>query len=256
MRRYRIFADENFSAGDAIRLGETESSHVINVLRLPEGESVEIFNGRGQSGVAVIDEIASRRAVLKISEVFPENRGESRHSIILAFPFLKSDKVELVLSMATQMGASGFFFFDCRRSVPKISRQKFDKKKLRWEKILIDAVAVSGRSVLPEIKYTDSFQKCLDVLNENNCIFLFYEAGEGRLLSHCFTDNINEPGNVREEGSGMALVTGPEGGFDREEIAYAREQEVMICSLGKRILRAETAPVAAIASVLTLLGEI
>jgi 16S rRNA (uracil1498-N3)-methyltransferase len=184
---------------------------------------------------------------------------------------LKSDKLETVFRMGSQLGTGAFHLFLSKRCIPHPGDAGPAGKMKRWEKIILDSVRISGRSIVPCLKYYDSLENLFKAVCENRKILFAYEKPGLPLLSDVLS--AMSSGTFREESlslhqekernqsrafpfDGIILVTGPEGGFAREEADMAVRYGAGVCSLGEGILKAETAPVAALAVTLSFLRKI
>ena len=279
--------------GEMIRLSPRESHHLIHVLRLSQGAPVLVFDAHSREmegvvesldpeGVAVrLTALSSPRSLIPGRSIEQESAGipsapgsapkSPRIRAALALPMLKSDKLETVLRMATEIGAGSFHLFASTRSVPRLDQTSLEKKIRRWQRIIQDAVRVSGSGAVPSISLYPSLDHLLSALIPHGPVILAYEEKGFPLLSQLLpaiplisSDSMTslEQGGISETHaqesfqSPLTLVTGPEGGFSPEEVEKAKRCGVYVCSLGVRILRAETAPIAALAVILSYGGEI
>lgn len=220
---------------DAIYLPEEERHHA-RVLRLRDGEEIEIFDGRGASCRARFEvpkdekagEVRARRV-----EVLPVRHREAAVAITLAIAPLKKDNLEWVVEKATELGVARIVTFDCERGVAKPS----DNRRERWQQIAIGAAKQCGRTVVPQL---DEVTDVADVLHAPADLRILFD-----------TSGAPPPlGAVLAEAAGAAsilLLVGPEGGFGNRELQLARAAGARFASLGARTLRAETAAISALA---------
>lgn len=232
--RLRAFVEViEAAAGETIVLDRDESHHLIRVSRAREGEPVELFDRRGKHVLARVVDPSRDAAVLSIGEPLPGREPESRVTVGLAL--IQPEKFELVLQKATELGAWRFLPVISSRS--EVPADRIAGKRQRWEKIVLEAVKQSGRTVIPEIGDPVEF---IDAIAVEDAILFESE---------------NESPKV-PAGKSSTLLIGPEGGWSEEELTMARSKNVAIRKLGPRRLRAETAAIAALTLIQAELGEL
>jgi 16S rRNA (uracil1498-N3)-methyltransferase len=221
--RNRFFVDAELIAGEVVSLGGDERHHA-RVLRVSEGEEVEVFNGRGVSFAAKFESADGIRLVA------PTANRELRTAISLAMAIIQPDKFELVLQKATELGAASIIPLVTDRSEVRVERVK--GKQERWHKIVFEAVKQSGRARIPKIGEPVSFAEAI----ARGGVRIVFDA--------------DEPATAPEPlRSDATLFVGPEGGWSEEEVRLARERGCAFRRLGERRLRAETAAIVAVAVV-------
>ena len=239
--RYPRFFTENISDTAAV-LDREDSKHVSQVLRMRPGEFAVICDGKGTDYLGRL-ESAEGECVFEILEKSPNQAEPSVHlRLFQAMP--KGDKMEFVIQKSVELGV--------RKIVPFLSKNcvsrpdKTDKKVERWRKIAAEAAKQCGRGCLPVVTAVESAEKAFAMASDSGTALFFYE---------------HETRGLREtlEGQGVSdtvsLVVGPEGGFDPEEIDAIRRQGGGVATLGPRILRCETAPLAALTLLMHLSGN-
>jgi 16S rRNA (uracil1498-N3)-methyltransferase len=254
----RILVDNvNLDEGTVLTLSTQVSHHLKHVLRLSAGDTILLCDGLGGEAQGVIDSILRGGVRVRIMQRCEPPAGchELKMPIALALPYLKSDKLETALRMASELGAAAFYIFHCRRCVPARIDSAMERKKERWRGIVCDAVCLSGRTMVPEIFGLFSFGEIMDEITPQYSVILPYEGGGYPLISEVMQRLLPEGKRGSANVKGICLVTGPEGGFEPDEIKTAMEHGALICSLGARILRAETAPIAALCATLAMTGE-
>ena len=222
---HRFFVDAA-PAERAFLAGE-QARQIATVLRLQPGEHVVLVAGGTEHEVElqavaiaqVTGKVIARRAVTT----------ELGFALTLAIPLLKGDRSEEIVEATTQLGVSRFVPFTSERSVV---RDLATAKRDRWAKIAREAAETSHRGVVPSIEPVLPWPALLEILDRP--IVLWEEATEPRLVDATGTGDV-------------ALVIGPEGGLTKDEVALARTGGATVASLGRRILRAETAAIAAVA---------
>ena len=244
MRRFHI--ETPGSEVSHVRLSAEDSRHLVQVLRLGIGAVVHLFDGMGmeyEGRVASID----RGTVVVSIEVARRNRSESPLEMILLQGFLKEKKMDLLVRQATELGVSRFVPVFARRSVPRPEARRLESRFGRWEKIATEALKQCRRGRIPAIGPACGTDDALALVRHCALKIVFWEEG-GRRLNEILAD-------IQPPVQSVALLMGPEGGWGAEEIAAAREAGFEVASLGPRILRAETATVAACALLQHRLGD-
>lgn len=167
-----------------------------------------------------------------------------RVSIYMGFP--KSDKLEHVIQKATELGASEIVAFPAQRCVSRPDEKSIKKKLERWQKIAASAAEQSGRGVIPQVIVLDSYATALSRAVKADKALVFYENERATTLRMAL-----DTGNFKT----VSLMTGPEGGLEEKEVQQAMEAGLQVCTLGRRILRCETAPLCALSAVMFAAGE-
>ena len=238
----RFFVDPDVFDRDTMVLSGENAQHA-KVLRLKEGEIVLVCDGQGQECVCRVSQTAPE-TVLSV-----EDRRSSVSepvvdvSVYVAFP--KADKLEHVIQKATELGAREIIAFPSSRCVSRPDEKSLKKKLERWQKIALSAAQQSGRGRIPQVLVLNSFSAALSRAAQSDRALLFYENEDAYTLKMALE------GSYRT----VSLMVGPEGGLEEAEVSQAQEAGLKICSLGKRILRCETAPLCALSAVMYDAGE-
>jgi len=245
MRRFYV---EQLREGSAEAIIRGDELRHLKVLRLDKGDEVALFNGMGLDAEGVILSITRARAVVTIHSTVPAS-AESPLDIILLAAITKWDKPDLVVQKATELGVSSIIFYYAGRSVRLARSARTAEKVLRWRRIAIGAVKQCGRSVVPEIACKRELASAMSYVDNAGVKLFFYEGGGSSL------------GEVTKKLQGLrpkslALLIGPEGGFTDDECEMALRAGYKVCGLGPRILRAETAAIAAMTLAQHLFGDI
>ena len=237
----RFFASQEEMSGERILLTGENAQHA-KVLRLKPGETVLVCDGEGQECLCQIFStdpwemrVTQRRA--------SQSEAEVRVSVYMAFP--KADKLEHVIQKATELGAYEIVAFPSARCVSRPDEKSLKKKLERWQKIAASAAEQSGRGRIPQVITLKSFSEALSRACQAEKALMFYEHEEALTLKTALT------GTYRT----VSLLTGPEGGLEEGEVSQARAAGMQVCTLGKRILRCETAPLCALSAVMYDSGE-
>ncbi|OGW22410.1 MAG: hypothetical protein A2X55_01330 [Nitrospirae bacterium GWB2_47_37] len=234
----RIFIPpEDIAKKERVRLSADKANYLISVLRRKKGDRIEVIDGKGKAYEAEIAEIAKKYVFINILKGTPADI-ESAINIILCQGILKGEKMDLVIQKTTELGVNAI--------VPVITERcivKDTKKTKRWQKIAEEAAEQCGRAVIPEVHEPLEYRNALRVMSdESDCGlngFIFWEEGGEPLKAV----------SVKAAGSPVHLFIGPEGGFAAEEVKLAEGHGLIRTTLGRRILRAETAAIVSTALV-------
>ena len=220
-----------------------ENAKHAKVLRLKAGEEVLLCDGAGTESLCTVADPES--LTLNVGECRPSaSEARVRASVYMAFP--KADKLEHVIQKATELGAAEIVAFPSARCVSRPDEKSIRKKLERWQKIAASAAEQSGRGVIPEVLVVESYEKALERAVKAEKAILFYEHEDTVTLRSAL-----ESGPYRT----ISLLTGPEGGLEEQEVSKAMSAGLTVCTLGKRILRCETAPLCALSAVMYAAGE-
>ena len=233
----RFFVDN--IGGTCVLAGE-EFEHAKNVLRLGVGDEVELLDNSGKKYIAVICAVEKRQMTLNVLSV-AEGDKEAKTKVALAFGYLKNaDKNEFIVQKAVELGAQKLVAFSSTFSSAYMSDNKLD----RLNKVSKESAKQCLRDIYPVVEYAPTLEETLDSL----------QGYDNKLFACEFAKN-SEVDLSALQGS-TAIVVGSEGGFSREEAEMASAKGFALVSLGKRILRAETAAVALTSVVMFSLGEL
>lgn len=252
---------------DKIILTDDNAKHIINVLRLRVGESLQAVNIHDQTTYTCEIETLEKNAVIcKIVDMQKESR-ELPVDITLYQGLPKGDKFEFVIQKAVELGVHEIVPVQMKHSIMKIDPKKVETKQNRWQAIAKSAAEQSKRTYIPEILPVQSFENAIDRAHyEYDFVLVPYENAEGmnetraimegivRGVESIFEKSDENYEYVCPSKPRIAIFIGPEGGFADSEIELVKDTKAKIISLGKRILRTETAPIA-ILSWLTYLLE-
>ncbi len=224
-----------------------ELEHMKKVLRLKPGECVTLFDDEGWEHEAIIQSYGARDAQLEILTSFQPKR-ESPLDITLAQAIGKGEKMDWVVEKATELGVQAVLPFFSSYTVPRLTADKMQKRRSRWEKIAVSAAKQSGRTRIPKIMEVCGFDSMIqrDWSCELKVLFCPEESVAG----------LNQLKAGREHLASVLLVIGPEGGFTSEEVEQASSHGFQTVQLGKRVLRTETAAVSVLSIVQFLWGDL
>src|SRR5690242_3341594 len=224
-----------------------ELTHLMKVLRLRAGDFVTVFDNTGWEHEAIIETLTSERGELKIVESHPSDR-EPSIPINLAVGLTKGEKLDWVIEKATELGVTTIIPFSSNYTVPKLDGDKIQKRSERWRKIAVSAAKQCGRSRIPEVYSLRSFENFVCESWPETLKLICWENETEQSLRELF-------GKYRETKS-VLLAVGPEGGFSKSEVELANAQGFQSVHMGRRILRAETAALAALTLVQFLWGDL
>ncbi len=217
--------------------------YLSRVLRLGAGDALEVFDGAGRRFDARVQSLTERVAVLALSN--PSEAPKAR-AITLVQGLPKADKLELVLQKGTELGASAFVPAACTRSIVKLDGKE-EAKRLRWQRIVEEAARQCGRADVPEVRAPAPLLRAVDGLPDAPALLVLDEEERALPLSMAVSTLGNRP---------LALIIGPEGGLTREEVAALVAIGAIPVTLGRLVLRTETAGLAALAVLRHLDGEL
>ena len=244
---HRFFVPSEWTDDDRVEIHGEVAHRIGRVLRLAPGAEIVLFDGSGMEWTVRLDGVARDHAAGRVLSS-EKGRGEPTVKLTLYQGVMKGSKFDWTLQKGTELGVSCFVPMDCRRSVPRIRRESQPARLARWRKIIVEAAEQSGRAVIPDVADPVTFQEVCDALERApGLVVLPWEGESAKSLSAA----VSEAPDSKE----VALVIGPEGGLDPEEVDYARGKGLEPVSLGRRILRAETAGIAAVSTLMYALGE-
>ena len=213
----------------------SDAGHICRVLRLSAGDAVELFDGTGNGYRAQIVSASPNRVLFRIEETFPLLCESSVH-ISLAQGILKDRKMDDLIRQLTELGIHRWIPFYAARSVPVPGKKGMGTRLNRWEKIALEAVKQCRRGRVPYITPADHFDAMLAISAGSDLKILVWEGAPQAF-------DIPETAGPKPEK--ITIVLGPEGGFDPCEVQRAKEHGFLTTGLGPRILKAETATLAA-----------
>lgn len=222
-----------------------ENAAHAKVLRLKAGEELLVCDGTGQECLCAVSDVSPGQISLVVKSR-QASAAEPRVQVSIYMAFPKADKLEHVIQKATELGAYEIVAFPSGRCVSRPDEKSLKKKLERWEKIAASAAEQSGRGRIPQVRVLGSFAAALEEAAQADKALMFYEHEEALTLKAALAGSPYET---------VSLLTGPEGGLEEKEVDQARAAGLQICTLGKRILRCETAPLCALSAVMYDSGE-
>lgn len=222
-----------------------ENAAHAKVLRLKNGDDVTICDGEGTDYICTVSDVANGQISLVVHSADP-SQSEPKVACSVYMAFAKADKFEHVIQKATELGAAELVCFPSARCVSRPDEKSLVKKLDRWQKIAASAAEQSRRGRIPQVIALPSYSSALKRAAEADLAVCFYENEEQLTFRAAI-----EAAPFRT----ASILTGPEGGFESEEVRQAAEAGLKICTLGSRILRCETAPLCALSALMYATGE-
>lgn len=231
---HRFFVEEPAVGADSITITGGDVNHIKNVLRMSVGDKICVINGQNNKEYyCEITAVGSDEVETRICEI-RESDQELGNEIVLFQGLPKSDKMELIIQKAVELGVHTIVPVSTDRTVVKLDAKKEANKRKRWMSISESAAKQSGRLRIPEVTRVVSFKEALEMAGKMDVRLIPYELAEGMEKTREIMSSI-------QPGQSVAVFIGPEGGFESSEIEKAMEIGVQPITLGKRILRTETA---------------
>ncbi|NLN40714.1 MAG: 16S rRNA (uracil(1498)-N(3))-methyltransferase [Clostridiales bacterium] len=244
MNRFFIEADKiKDSYGEIV--GE-DAIHILRVLRLDVGDLIEICDGAGRDYPATIIETNKGWVKVKLGEGSP-SKGEPLSKVTLYQGIPKSTKMDLVIQKCVELGVYEIVPLETARTITDLSEpKKANKKVARWQKIAHEAAKQSKRGIIPSVDMPMTFSQAIKTASHSTKIIFWEGEREVDLKKYLDEKNINHHNNEKDIG----IIIGPEGGLNDQEVALAKEYGWDTITLGPRILRTETAGMAALAAIM------
>ena len=244
---HRFFVPQLYN--EEMYIEGVDARHISKVLRMQPGTQLQIVSDDGVSAVAEITAIDSERVTVRCLEKLAESH-EPRVKLVLAQGLAKGEKMDFIIQKAVEMGAYSVIPVAMEHSVVRLDGAKAAKKVERWQKIAESAAKQSKRDIIPEVQPVQSMAKMLAKCACQTKI-IAYEC-EDRLSLKAALKAAEEAGGISE----LLLIIGPEGGISEGELEQARQAGAVPVSLGRRILRAETAGLVAISAIFYETGDL
>jgi 16S rRNA (uracil1498-N3)-methyltransferase len=244
MRSIRIHIDAPLTIGTEIALPAQAAEHVARVLRMQPGDALQVFNGDGHDYVSTISAVGKREVTIAI-----DNRtavdNESPLPLILVQGVARGDKMDLIVQKATELGVHAIVPITTERSEVKLDAARADKRWQHWRAVAISACEQSGRAYVPAIAPATTLTAWLASLGD-----------DGRARVALLPTAAHRAAELKLDAQGAWLVVGPEGGLGDRDTALLNDAGFSALRLGPRILRTETAGLAALAALQALHGDI
>lgn len=248
MQRYFVPPDQ-WSDG-AVHIEGADARHLASVMRAKPGDRIIAADGLGKAAEAVIEKISPERVVARL-DLWLEETNEPAVRITVAQGLPKGDKMETVIQKGTEIGAVRFIPFISARTVVQLDERKQAKRLERWSRIAKEAAEQAHRSIVPEVAPVATWPQLLERTGDYAAAFFCYEKEQALAFRQLLAEKkAGLPGNAE-----FLLIVGPEGGFSEEEARQAEQAGCLPVSLGRRILRTETAALVGLSCMLYEYGE-
>ena len=245
MPRFFLFGS-NVAGGTVVLSGE-DAKHA-KVLRLRVGDRIVVSDGEKTDYHCTVKRVGPDELEAEVVDSVPCPAEPSLRCTILAGLPKQGERSDYIVQKCTEAGASEIVFFLCHRCEFVPSPQALEKKLQRWQRIAEEAAKQSGRGIIPQVRAGVDYGEALNIARNTELPLFMYETGERVALKTA----IEEAGPVES----AAILTGPEGGFEPWEAELAGKLGFRLCSMGPRILRCETAPLAALTALMYATGNL
>ena len=244
---YQFFIEDENAAADFVTIEGSDVNHIKNVLRMKPGEKIRVCTRNGQNYFCSISDITESFVRADILEKEAEST-ELPCRVYLFQGLPKSDKMEMIIQKAVELGVYEVIPVSTARAVVKLDAKKEASKHKRWQTIAESAAKQSKRMVIPEIHSVMKFSEAVNYAGELDIRFIPYELAEDMAHMKKLFEQI-------EPGQSIGIFIGPEGGLEKEEVATAMEAGTRPITLGKRILRTETVAISLTSILMYELGD-
>ena len=244
--RYFFIKQSDLAGSKAVVKG-SDAHHIKNVLRLKPGDKIGLFDGTGLNYETKIITLLPKSIEVSVIRSFPSTT-ESSVQITVAQALLKDRKMDLLVKQLTELGITSWIPFIAKRSVPRPDKKRLSARTERWKKITKEAVKQCKRCCPLKIGETGSFEEVLNLGKDSDLRIIFWEEESKPVNQELLVSNVKPAEKI-------FILLGPEGGFTLEEVENAKTRGFITASLGPRILRAETATIAACTLLQYLFGD-
>ena len=235
----RIYSPTELAEGKSCRLGHDDYRYLKQVMRLEPGSRIKIFDGFGHEFAAAIKGFTADEVVIELKEAIACTSANSI-KITLAQALPKAGKMDLIIRTAAELGTDRIIPFAAARSVSLIAKDKSTAKTERWRKISREAARCCRSAQITEVLPLASFEDMLAEARSSSLKMIFWEEEDQKSIKDVLTNH------EWTSATDIFIIVGPEGGLTRDEITQAREAGFISVSLGKQILKVETAAMAII----------
>ena len=243
---YHFFVSEEQINGENAYIEGSDVNHIANVLRMKPGEELLISVKGDWDYLCKIVDIETDRVNLKVLESMEQRELPVNITLLQGIP--KSDKLEMIIQKAVELGVSEIIPVKTKRVVVKIDEKKVGTKVNRWNAIAKSAAKQSKRSIIPKVHEPMSIDNALEIVKDFGVKLIPYENADGIDKTRKILDNMDKTKNI-------AVFIGPEGGFEESEVEMIKNSGFEVITLGKRILRTETAGLALLSNIMIRLED-
>ena len=241
MRIPRLYTQQPLHADSLITLDKDAARYLSSVLRMTSGQMLNLFNGDGGEYIAEVASLSKNQVTVSIKESLPNDR-ESLLKIHLVIGISRGERMDWVIQKATELGVHIITPIFTERTEVKLAGSRLEKRLVHWQQVSISACEQCLRNVVPTINSAVSLQQCLGT----------HDGGLKIVLHHRTERPLTELQNTNNH---VTILVGPEGGLSDDEITLAESNGYNAVKLGPRVLRTETAPLAAISILQSLWGD-
>tara|TARA_B110000977_G_scaffold166506_1_gene214413 strand:- start:5345 stop:6076 length:732 start_codon:yes stop_codon:yes gene_type:complete len=241
MRIPRLYTQQPLHADSLITLDKDAARYLSSVLRMTSGQMLNLFNGEGGEYVAEVVSLSKNQVTVSIKESLPNDR-ESLLKIHLVIGISRGERMDWVIQKATELGVHTITPIFTERTEVKLAGSRLEKRLVHWQQVSISACEQCLRNVVPTINSAVSLQQCLGT----------HDGGLKIVLHHRTERPLTELQNTNNH---VTILVGPEGGLSDDEITLVESNGYNAVKLGPRVLRTETAPLAAISILQSLWGD-
>jgi len=243
---YHFFVDEDQISGEYAYIKGSDVNHIVNVLRMKPSEELLISVKGEWDYLCKIEEIENDRVNLKVLESMEQRELPVNITLLQGIP--KSDKLEMIIQKAIELGVSEIIPVKTKRVVVKIEEKKQASKVARWNAIAESAAKTPQRSIIPKVSEPKSIDNALEIVKDFGVKLIPYENADGIEKTRKILNGMDKTKNI-------AVFIGPEGGFEEEEVEKINKSGFEVITLGKRILRTETAGLALLSNIMIRLED-
>ena len=243
---YHFFVSEEQINGENAYIEGSDVNHIVNVLRMKTGEELLISVKGDWDYLCKIEDIETDRVNLKVIESMEQRELPVNITLLQGIP--KSDKLEMIIQKSVELGVSEIIPVKTKRVVVKIEEKKQASKANRWNAIAESAAKQSKRSIIPKVSEPMSIDNALEIVKDFGVKLIPYENADGIDKTRKILDNMDKTKNI-------AVFIGPEGGFEESEVERIKNSGFEVITLGKRILRTETAGLALLSNIMIRLED-
>lgn len=229
----RFYVSPESVKGSKIYVGREESHHIIDVMRLKQGDPITVFNGTGKEYEGKIYSIKDKRVIVDVSKTkIVDKKRSIKFSLAQSIP--KKEKMDLIIQKATELGVDEIYPIESSRTIVK-TKGKRQHKIERWQKIAIEASKQCGRIELPRVREVTNLHNILEDITRYD-LAIMPCLSEKSISFKSALRNINRPDKI-------LVIIGPEGGFTFDEIKRASNKGAVLVSLGNLVLKSDTAAI-------------
>jgi 16S rRNA (uracil1498-N3)-methyltransferase len=243
MSNLRFYTPENLRISATVKLSDNAAAHATRVMRLNVGDALTLFNGDGFDYDCELISVKKSEVLAQVNNS-TKVKSESNLNITLLQGISSGDRMDIALQKAVELGVTKIIPIKTERSVVKLSQERAEKRLEHWQNVVISACEQSGRAIIPQVEAPITLPLWLASNQANDSMRITLDPTAALRLKE-----------LKKPDDNFELLVGAEGGLSNEELKLATQHGFIGVQLGKRILRTETAPLAAIAAMQTLWGD-